>query len=116
NPPASQLEGPVIVPSSLTKSFGLAGLRCGWAVAPAALVTRMHRVRDLVDVIGSVPSERLSAFAFSQMPVLKTRTRALLTANLTLARRFVTGHPQLSLAEKPRANVMFPKLAGVSDT
>lgn len=116
NPSASQLEGPVIVTSSLTKSFGLAGLRCGWAVAPAALVTRMHRVRDLVDVIGSVPSERLSAFAFSQMAALKARTRALLTANLAIARRFAAAQPQLSLAEKPRANVMFPKLSGVNDT
>jgi aspartate/methionine/tyrosine aminotransferase len=116
NPSASQLEGPVIVTSSLTKSFGLAGLRCGWAVAPPALVTRMHRVRDLVDVIGSVPSERLSAFAFSQMPALKARTRSLLTTNLRLARNFVAAQPQLALAEKPRTNVMFPKVAGVHDT
>lgn len=116
NPSASQLEGPVVVTASLTKSFGLAGLRCGWAVAPPALVTRMHRVRDLVDVIGSAPAERLSAYAFSQMPALKARTRALLTANLALARTFVKTHPQLSLAEKPRANVMFPRLAGVTDT
>jgi aspartate/methionine/tyrosine aminotransferase len=116
NPSASVLEGPVIVTASLTKSFGLAGLRCGWAVAPPALVKRMHRVRDLVDVIGSVPSERLSAFAFSQMATLSARTRNLLTANLDLARKFVACHPQLSVAEKPRTNVMFPRLAGVNDT
>jgi aspartate/methionine/tyrosine aminotransferase len=116
NPSAAQLDGPVVVTASLTKSFGLAGLRCGWAVAPAELVTRMHRVRDLVDVIGSVPSERLSAFAFSRMPALKARTRALLTANLTLARNFAAAHPQLSLAETPRTNVMFPRLAGVKET
>ncbi|HUR20256.1 MAG TPA: pyridoxal phosphate-dependent aminotransferase [Vicinamibacterales bacterium] len=116
NPSASDLDGPVIVTASLTKSFGLAGLRCGWAVAPAALVARMHRVRDLVDVIGSVPAERLAAFAFSQLPSLKARTRALLTANLELARKFIAGHPQLSVAEKPRATVTFPRLAGVRDT
>jgi len=116
NPSASAVEGPVIVTASLTKSFGLAGLRCGWAVAPAPLVTRMHRVRDLVDVIGSVPAERLSAFAFSQLPVLKDRTRRLLTANLALARTFMAAHPQLSATEKPRANVTFPRLAGVPDT
>jgi len=116
NPSASDLDGPVIVTASLTKSFGLAGLRCGWAVAPPALVTRMHRVRDLVDVIGSAPAERLSALAFSQMPALKARTRTLLTTNLKIARTFAAEHPQLSLAEKPRATVMFPQLAGVVDT
>lgn len=116
NPSAAALDGPVVVTASLTKSFGLSGLRCGWAVAPPALVTRMHRVRDLVDVIGSAPSERLSAYAFSQLPALKARTRTLLTANLELARKFVNGHPQLSLAEKPRASVIFPRLAGVGNT
>jgi len=115
NPSAAEIEGPVIVTASLTKSFGLAGLRCGWAVAPPALVTRMHRVRDLVDVIGSVPAERLSAFAFSQLQALKARTRQLLSANLALARTFIATHPQLSVAEQPRATVMFPRLAGVAD-
>ncbi|MEO6222786.1 MAG: pyridoxal phosphate-dependent aminotransferase, partial [Vicinamibacterales bacterium] len=33
NPSAAEIDGPVIVTASLTKSFGLAGLRCGWAVA-----------------------------------------------------------------------------------
>jgi aspartate/methionine/tyrosine aminotransferase len=116
NPSASTLDGPVIVTASLTKSFGLAGLRCGWAIAPPSIVGRMHRVRDLVDVIGSVPSERLSAFAFGLMPHLKSRTRALLNANLKLAREFTAAHPQLLVTEKPRANVMFPRLAGVTDT
>lgn len=116
NPSATEMDGPVITTASLTKSFGLAGLRCGWAVAPPAIVARMHRVRDLVDVIGSAPSEHLSALAFSQLPSLKTRTRQLLAANLELARRFAAAHPQLALAEAPRATVMFPRLAGVADT
>jgi len=115
-PSAAQLDGPVIVSSSLTKSFGLSGLRCGWAVAPPAIVTRMNRVRDLVEAVGSAPSERLSAYAFSQLPSLKARTASLVKANLDLARKFIASHPQLSLAEKPRATVMFPKLAGASDT
>jgi aspartate/methionine/tyrosine aminotransferase len=113
---ASQLEGPVVVTSSLTKSYGLAGLRCGWAMAPAHIAARMYRVRDLVDVIGSVPSEHLSALAFSRLPALGARTADLLTANLTLARTFAANHPQLRLAESPRATVMFPELAGAEDT
>lgn len=115
-PSAAQLGGPVIVTSSLTKSFGLSGLRCGWAVAPTEIVPRMNRVRDLVEAVGSAPSERLSAYAFSQLPLLKARTAHLLRANLGLARKFITSHPQLSLAEKPRATVIFPRLAGTADT
>ena len=74
-------------------------------------------MRDVIESGICAPAFfRLSAFAFSQLPALKARTRSLLTANLDLARRFVAGHPQLSAAEKPRANVTFPRLAGVTDT
>ena len=61
---ATQLDGPIVVTNSLTKSYGLNGLRCGWAVAPPALVNRLWRVRDLVEAVGSAVSDRMSAFAF----------------------------------------------------
>ncbi len=116
SPSAANVEGPIIVTSSLTKSYGLSGLRCGWAIAPPAVAIRMRRVRDLVDAVGSAPSERLAAFAFSHLPSLSTRTCGLVTANLALARHFVDAHPQLALAEPPRATVILPRLAGVADT
>lgn len=116
SPSAALIDGPVITTSSLTKSYGLSGLRCGWAVAPPGVATRMHLVRDLVDVVGSAPSDHLSAFAFSRLPTLEARTTRLVTANLALARTFATAHPQLTLPESPRATVIFPRLAGAADT
>lgn len=113
---AARLEGPFIATSSLTKSYGLSGLRCGWAVAPAPVAARMQRVRDLVDVVGSAPSERLSALAFGQMPALAQRTAGLVQANLALARTFAAAHDDLVLAEPPRATVMFPRLADTADS
>lgn len=113
---AAALEGPVIVTSSLTKSYGLNGLRCGWAVAPASVAHRMRRVRDLVDAVGSAPSDRLSAFAFQHLSTLAARTTRLVTANLALARSFAGAHADLLLAEPPRATVMFPQVAGLADT
>ena len=113
---ATTLDGPVIVTNSLTKSYGLNGLRCGWAVAPAAVAVRMRRVRDLVDAVGSAPSDRLSAFAFQHLATLAARTARLMTANLALARTFVAAQPGLLLAEPPRATVIFPQVAGVADT
>lgn len=115
-PSATSLDGPIIVTNSLTKSYGLNGLRCGWAVAPAPVAARMRRVRDLVDAVGSAPSDRMSAFAFQHLPVLAARTTRLVTANLALARAFAQAHPELRLAEPPRATVMFPEVSGVADT
>lgn len=113
---ATTVDGPVIVTSSLTKSYGLNGLRCGWAVASPAVVERLWRVRDLVEVIGSAPSDHLSTLAFSQMPHLQARTRSIVRANLTLAREFAAAHPMLELTGPPAATVIFPRLRGVSDT
>jgi aspartate/methionine/tyrosine aminotransferase len=111
---AAHVTGPVIATSSLTKSFGLAGLRCGWVVAPPTLVTRLWRVRDLVEVAGSAVADRLSAFAFSQMSRLRERTRVILTTNLELARGFAAAHTQLVLPAPPSATVIFPELTGVA--
>lgn len=113
---AAALDGPVIVTSSLTKSYGLNGLRCGWAIAPEAVATRLWRVRDLVEAVGSAVSDRLSAFAFTQMPRLQERTRTIVSANLELARGFAAAEPSLQLAEPPSATVLFPRLRGVDDT
>src|SRR6185436_5575652 len=57
---AARLDGPFIVTNSLTKSYGLAGLRSGWAVAPAPIAERMRRTRDVVDNAGSAPADRLA--------------------------------------------------------
>ncbi len=110
---AARLDGPLIVTSSLTKSYGLNGLRCGWAIAPPDVAPRLWRVRDLVEAVGSAPSDRLSAFAFSQLPHLAGRTRGLVTANLALARAFAAAQPRLALAAPPSATVMFPQVTGV---
>ncbi len=113
---AAQLEGSFIVTNSLTKSYGLAGLRSGWAIAPEPIAERMRRTRDVVDNAGSAPADRLAALAFSELPRLAERARRLLASNLDLARSFVANQPQLQLAEEPHAAVMFPRLAGVADS
>lgn len=113
---AADIDGPVIVTSSLTKSYGLNGLRCGWAIAPQALAHRLWRVRDLVEAVGSAVSDRLSAHAFSQMTRLRERTRTIVTANLQLANAFAAAQPRLALAVPPSATVMFPMLKDADDT
>jgi len=112
---AATLEGPVVVTNSLTKSYGLAGLRCGWAIAPSATAERLRRTRDVVDNIGAVPAEALSALAFAHLPQLAERARSILAPNLARARAFLDAHPQLRTVEPPGASVMFPRLVGVED-
>ena len=112
---AATLDGPVIVTSSLTKSYGLAGLRSGWAIAPAQTAERMRRTRDVIDNASSVPADLLAALAWSQHDRLTTRAKTLLTTNLAIAREFFGTHPALLLPEPPSCSVCFPRIAGLPD-
>jgi aspartate/methionine/tyrosine aminotransferase len=113
---AALLDGPFIVTNSLTKSYGLAGLRAGWAIASPAVATRLRRTRDVIDNAGPAPADRLAALAISERARLAARSRSLLATNLDLARAFFASQPQLELAEPPGASVTFPRLRGSDDS
>jgi aspartate/methionine/tyrosine aminotransferase len=112
---AAELDGPFLTTSSLTKSYGLAGLRCGWTVAPAPIAERLRRTRDVVDNAGSAPAERLGALALSHKHHLIARAKTLLAANVDRMRRFLADHPALEVASPPATSVTFPRIKGVSD-
>src|SRR5688572_4066757 len=113
--PAATLDGPFISTSSLTKSYGLAGLRCGWIVASSEIAARLRRTRDIVDNAGNAPGDLLGAFAFQHLPSLAERSRRLLTSNIARARAFFQDHPELPLAHPPQASIVFPRIAGRAD-
>jgi hypothetical protein len=54
-----------VVTSSLTKAFGLSGLRCGWILAEPELAKRMWLLNDLFASTPVHSGERLSVVAFS---------------------------------------------------
>jgi hypothetical protein len=64
---AAHLGPEFVVTSSLTKAYGLSGLRCGWAVADPDLARRMWRLNDLFGVIPAHPAERLSVLALDRL-------------------------------------------------
>lgn len=117
-PRAATVGTRLISTSSLTKSFGLNGLRCGWAVVPPGEAYRIRRVRDVVDGVGSAPADRLATLAFQHLPALGERAVRHVTGNLALVRSFLDAHRELELVA-PQApltsTILFPRLLGVDD-
>ncbi len=102
--------------NSLTKSFGLAGLRVGWVLADPDTIERIRRVRDIVDGSGAVPSERLGVLAFQHIDRLLARARDILEPHGIMVKRFVESRAELDwAAPAPGSCVAFPKLVGVED-
>jgi aspartate/methionine/tyrosine aminotransferase len=99
-----------IVTSSLTKVYGLSGLRCGWIVAPKELARKMWRVGDLFENIPAHIPEQLSVIAFDNLPKIAARSRALLTANRALLDRFLDSRADLEFLRPPAGTVVFPRL------
>lgn len=113
-PPAATRSPVVVTTSSLTKSYGLSSLRCGWTIASEPLTYRMRRARDVVDGSGSIVTERLATLAFSHLDALMARARTLLARNTALVDRFLASRRELEYAPSA-ATVVFPRLRGVDD-
>ena len=114
--PAAALGDPFISTSSLTKSYGLSGLRCGWSLSSPKLAARILRTRDVIDGVGSIVAERLGVLAFSRLEHLKERAALLLAANAPRVREFLRSRPELDAIEPTAGTVVFPRLRGVEDT
>jgi aspartate/methionine/tyrosine aminotransferase len=114
-PPAATMDDNFITTSSLTKSYGLAGLRCGWALSSETTAQRLRRVRDIVDGGGSILTERLGVVAFRHLDQLIERAQALLGVNGELVRDALSNQHALEWVDPAAGTVVFPRIAGVAD-
>lgn len=112
----SAARSPVFIStSSLTKSYGLAGLRCGWVLAAPDVAEAVRRARDIVDGTGAFPAERLSVLAFSQLDSLAARSRRILADNGRAVREFLQSRHDLECVRPGAGTVIFPRLRGADD-
>jgi len=110
-PCAATLGKEFITTSSLTKSHGLSGLRCGWILCAPDLAEAARRLNDLFGAVGSVPSDTLSVAAFRQLNRLEARTRAMMEPNTELVRQFLREHGDVIECVVPkRSMIVFPRL------
>ena len=114
---AANLGPQFISTSSLTKSHGLSGLRCGWVISEPQLIERMRRLNDLFGAVGPIPSEYLSLLAFQNLEAIERRTRSILEPNIALVHEFIEKHTEyLECVVPPRSMMVFPKLLREADS
>lgn len=74
---AASLGDHVLTTNSLTKVYGLGGLRAGWLIAGEAMIDRARSVMDHVHGANPLPSEQLGVVAFERLDRLTARSRRL---------------------------------------
>jgi aspartate/methionine/tyrosine aminotransferase len=99
-----------IVTSSLTKAYGLSGLRCGWILAEPNLSKRIWRLNDLFGATPVHVGELLSVIALDHLEEIAERAKRLLDRNRRALNRLFDTRGEL-LPFRPRwGTVSFPKL------
>jgi hypothetical protein len=95
--------------SSLTKVYGLSGLRCGWILANEELALRLWRLNDLFGVIPAHAAERLSVLALAHLDRIADWSRQLLETNRALLNSFFGSRADISCKEHEQGTVAFPR-------
>lgn len=99
-----------VITSSLTKAFGLSGLRCGWIFAEPELARKMWLLNDLFAATPVHAGERLSVVALDQISEIAARAKALLDRNRRLLNEFLDTREDLETVRPEFGTVMFPRV------
>jgi aspartate/methionine/tyrosine aminotransferase len=99
-----------IVTSSLTKVYGLSGLRCGWIVAEPELAEKMWYLNDKFGNIPAHMAELASVTALGELPRIAKSVRARLDANRVALWKFLDARVDLEVFRPPFGTVVFPRL------
>ena len=100
-----------VVTSSLTKVYGVSGLRCGWILARPDLAWKMRRLNDLYSATAVHPGELLSVVAFKHLNLLRERARQIIEADRKLLRDFLAQQPTLSAVQTDWGTTSFVRLS-----
>jgi aspartate/methionine/tyrosine aminotransferase len=99
-----------VVTSSLTKVYGVSGLRCGWILARPDLATKMRRLNDLYAATEVYPGELLSVAAFKHLDLLRERARRIVEADRKLLRDFLARQSAISAVRTDWGTTSFLRL------
>ena len=111
-PSAVHLGPEFVCTNSLTKVYGLSGLRCGWILAEPELAERMWRLNDLFGVNQAHPAERLACIAFDRIGEVIGENPAMLTRNRQLWNDFVALRDDLDCMPAEHGTTTFPRWKG----
>jgi len=105
----------VLATSSLTKVYGLGGIRAGWAFVPADLAADMLRLHDYLGVVFPVPCAAIAVKALARADAIRDAHREVGRRGLEIVRPWLEARDDLRLYGTGPGLVCFPRVtSGVS--
>jgi aspartate/methionine/tyrosine aminotransferase len=99
-----------VATSSLTKGYGLSGLRCGWIVAEPELAKKIQRLDDIFAASAPNVMERLSVSALNQLPKIAARAKDWLETNRQMLNNFFETRDDVDVVPTKFGTTSFPRL------
>jgi len=99
-----------VVTSSLTKVYGVSGLRCGWILAQPDLARRMRRLNDIYAATAPYPCEMLGVAAFEHLEALRERARRVVERDRAALADFLARQAAVSAARTDWGTTAFLRL------
>jgi aspartate/methionine/tyrosine aminotransferase len=109
-PSAFHLGKHFLTTTSLTKAYGLSGLRCGWILAEPELAERIWRLNDLFAATPAHPAELLSVIALDHLDRIAARAKTLIENNRRKLDTFLDSRSDLECFRPEFGTVVFPRL------
>jgi len=110
---AAHLGDAFVTTNSLTKCYGLSGLRCGWILAEPPLAERIWRMNELFGVAQPHADERLGCIALAHLDEIAAGRDERLAANRALVNAFFAARPEIDCAPLEQGITAFPRLVGL---
>jgi aspartate/methionine/tyrosine aminotransferase len=105
-PPMVDLGPAGISVGTVSKPFGLPGLRIGWIVASEEIVARCWGMRDYVTLSPGKLNDALACLAIKNREKIIQRNRAIISANLATANAWIAEHADVVSWRPPRAGLL----------
>ncbi len=100
-----------VVTSSLTKVYGLSGLRCGWILAAPDLARKMRLLNNIFAATPAHPTEILSVAAFENLDAIRERARRVVEADRASLADFLERHRSISTTRTDWGTTAFLRVA-----
>jgi aspartate/methionine/tyrosine aminotransferase len=110
-PVAATLSERAISVSSLSKTYGIPGIRTGWLVCrDADLMRTFLAAKEQIGICGSVVDEEIAARAFARREGWLTELRPVIAARLQVVRDWIEGEEMIEWVEPAGGVVCFPRI------
>lgn len=113
-PTAASLSLCAISVSSMSKAYGVPGIRVGWVITrDAALYESFLAAKEQIGICGSVIDEALAAHVLARREQWLAATHARIAQRLAIMREWIAGEPLVEWVEPAGGVVCLPHLRGM---